>query len=36
MKGSKSLEYNTGFTSGNSMGIASYISCNRWLYCFLI
>jgi hypothetical protein len=24
MKGSKSLEYNTGFTSGNSMGIASY------------
>ena len=24
MKGSKSLEYNTGFTSGNSIGIASY------------
>ena len=24
MKGSKSLEYNTGFTSGNSMGVASY------------
>ena len=24
MKGSKSLEYNTGFQSGNSMGIASY------------
>jgi len=24
MKGSKSLEYNTGFKSGNSMGIASY------------
>ena len=24
MKGSKTLEYNTGFTSGNSIGIASY------------
>ena len=24
MKGSKSLEYNTGFTSGNSIGLASY------------
>lgn len=24
MKGSRELEYNTGFTSGNSMGIASY------------
>jgi hypothetical protein len=24
MKGSKSLEYNTGFTSGNSIGVASY------------
>jgi len=24
MKGSRSLEYNTGFVSGNSMGIASY------------
>lgn len=24
MKGSKSLEYNTGFKSGNSMGVASY------------
>ena len=24
MKGSKSLEYNTGFKSGNSIGIASY------------
>jgi len=24
MKGSKTLEYNTGFTSGNSIGVASY------------
>jgi hypothetical protein len=24
MKGSRSLEYNTGFQSGNSIGIASY------------
>ena len=24
MKGSKSLEYNTGFNSGNSIGVASY------------
>ena len=24
MKGSKTLEYNTGFTSGNSIGIASF------------
>jgi hypothetical protein len=24
MKGSRSLEYNTGFTSGNSIGVASY------------
>ena len=24
MKGSKVLEYNTGFYSGNSMGVASY------------
>jgi len=24
MKGSKTLEYNTGFKSGNSIGIASY------------
>ena len=24
MKGSKTLEYNNGFTSGNSLGIASF------------
>jgi hypothetical protein len=24
MKGSRSLEYNTGFSSGNSIGVASY------------
>jgi hypothetical protein len=24
MKGAKTLEYNTGFTSGNSIGVASF------------
>jgi hypothetical protein len=29
MKGSRTLEYNTGFTSGNSLGVASYNEANN-------